>query len=365
MKKKIVIFMPSIEDGGVEKNLFLISDFLSKNIDDIYIITGSKKFKKKFNRLNFITPKFNLDKCSKKIKYLFCLFELCKLIIRKKRLVIFSFQANLYCILISKLFNTKVIVRSNSSPSGWSKNILKKRLFKLILGWADTIIVNSLDFKNEYKKKFNLKTIMIYNPLNKKEIIKLSKKRIDFPFFNKSKKLLKLINIGRFSDQKDQLTLLKSVNELKEIINFKLLIIGRGMCLNKLKEYINEKKLNKNVKILGFKKNPFPYLKKADIFILTSKYEGLPNVLLEAAVLKKNIISTNCPTGPKEILKSGKYGLLCNIGDYRQISKKILYYNSMNKKNLNNITNAAYSALDRFDYKYNLNKYYYEIKKLL
>ena len=82
-------------------------------------------------------------------------------------------------------------------------------------------------------------------------------------------------------------------------------------------------------------------------------------------MLKKNIISTNCPTGPKEILKSGKYGLLCNIGDYRQISKKILYYNSMNKKNLNNITNAAYSALDRFDYKYNLNKYYYEIKKLL
>jgi glycosyltransferase involved in cell wall biosynthesis len=66
--------------------------------------------------------------------------------------------------------------------------------------------------------------------------------------------------------------------------------------------------MNKIVKILNFKKNPFPYLKKADLFLLTSKFEGLPNVLLEAATLKKNIISTDCPTGPREILNNGKYG---------------------------------------------------------
>ena len=365
MKKKIIIFMPSIEVGGVEKNLFLISNFLTRKIKDIYIITASKQFQKKFTKLNFITPKLNLDKCSKKIKYIFCLYELFKLIIKEKKVITFSFQANLYCTLISKLLNTKVIVRSNTSPSGWSKNFLKKKLFKLILGWADTIIVNSLDFQKEYKRKFNLKTTMIYNPLNKNEILKLSKKKIDFPFFNKSKKILKLINIGRFTDQKDQLTLLKSVNKLREIINFRLLIIGSGENFNKLKEYIDKQKLNKNIKILNFKKNPFPYLKKANIFILTSRYEGLPNVLLEAATLKKNIISTDCPTGPREILKNGKYGLLCNIGDYNQISKKILYYNSLNKKALNNITNNAYIALDRFDYEYNLNKYYFEIKKLL
>ncbi len=365
MKRKIIIFMPSIEVGGVEKNLFLISNFLSHKIRDIYIITASKQFRKRFKKLNFITPKFNLNKYGKKIKYIFCLYELFRLILREKKVITFSFQANLYCILISKLLNAKVIVRSNTSPSGWSKKILKRKLFRLILGWADTIIVNSLDFKKEYKKKFNLKTIMIYNPLNKNEILKLSKKKIDFPFYNKSKKILKLINIGRFTDQKDQLTLLKSVNKLRKIINFKLLIIGGGECLGKLKEYINKQKLNTNIKILNFKKNPYPYLKKADIFILTSKYEGLPNVLLEAATLKKNIISTNCPTGPKEILKNGKYGALCNVGDYNQISKKILYYNSLNKRALNIISNNAYIALDRFDYKYNLNKYYFEIKKLL
>ena len=68
------------------------------------------------------------------------------------------------------------------------------------------------------------------------------------------------------------------------------------------------------------------------MFILTSKYEGLPNVLLEAAALKKFIISTNCPTGPKEILKNGKYGYLTKIGDHNGISQKILSFIKNKKK---------------------------------
>ena len=95
---------------------------------------------------------------------------------------------------------------------------------------------------------------------------------------------------------------MKSVNAIKDKINFKLLIIGRGTNLLKMREFINENQLSKKIKILTFKKNPFPYLKKADLFLLTSKYEGLPNVLLEAISLK-NIVSTNCPTGPRKYLR--------------------------------------------------------------
>jgi glycosyltransferase involved in cell wall biosynthesis len=356
--------MPSIEGGGVEKNLFLISNFLSNKINNICLITASNEFKNKFKKLKFITPFFNLAKYGRILKYIFCLYELLKQIVKKEDIIILSFQANLYCILISKLFNTKIIVRSNSSPSGWSKNFIKKKLFKLILRLADTIIVNSNDFKEEFKKKFNLSTVMIYNPLNKNEIIKLSKKKINFPFFDKSKNDLKLINIGRFTDQKDQMTLLKSVNELKNKINVRLLIIGRGINLYKLKKFINDNKINKIVKILNFKENPFPYLKKADLFLLTSKFEGLPNVLLEAATLKKNIISTDCPTGPREILNNGKYGILCDVGNYKQISKKIIYCKTKNKSFLKRTASLSYKSLDRFDYKFNLNKYYLEIKKL-
>ena len=357
--------MPSIEGGGVEKNLFLITNHLSgKFNNNITLITASKEFKNKFNKIEFISPSLNLSNFGRKIKYLFCLYELMKLIIWKRETLILSFQANVYCILIAKFFKSKIIVRSNSSPSGWSNNFLKKKLFKLILGFADTIIVNSKDFKREFKKRFNLNTVMIYNPLNKNEIIKLSKKKINFSFFNQSKKTLKIINIARFTDQKDHITLLKSVNAIKDKINFKLLIIGRGTNLLKMRKFINENQLSKKIKILTFKKNPFPYLKKADLFLLTSKYEGLPNVLLEAISLKKNIVSTNCPTGPREILKNGKFGFLCEVENYKEISKTIITYKKLNRIKKNKIKELAYKSLQRFDYDFNLNKYYLELKKL-
>ena len=75
--------------------------------------------------------------------------------------------------------------------------------------------------------------------------------------------------------------------------------MGRGILKNKLEKYSKLNNLQNKVKFINFKKNPYPYIKQADLFILTSKYEGLPNVLLEAITLKKFIISSNCPTGPR------------------------------------------------------------------
>ena len=204
----------------------------------------------------------------------------------------------------------------------------------------------------------------IYNPLNKSEISKLSNKKIKFPFFDKDKSSLKIINVGRFTDQKDHLTLLRAVNKIKKKINIKLLIIGRGVKLKEIKNFTKNNNLEKKIKILNFKLNPFPYIKKSDLFILTSKFEGLPNVLLEAATLKKFIISTNCPTGPKEILRNGKNGFLCKTGDYKNIAQKIFLYKK-NKKKLKYMINHNYNDLQRFDYKKNLNIYLNEIEKIL
>lgn len=356
--------MPSIEGGGVEKNLFLISNFLATKFKDLRLITASHEFKKKFKNINIIFPGFDLSSKSRIVKYFFCLYELLKIILKEKNLIIFSFQANLYCILISKLFRKKVIIRSNSSPSGWSNNYIKKKIFKTILKLADTIIVNSNEFQKEIKKKFSVRSVVIYNPLNKQEIIRQANKKVNFPFFDKTKKSLKIINIGRFTDQKDHLTLLKSVNEIKNKIKFKLLIIGRGINLNKINFFIKNNNLENFVKIINFKKNPFPYLKKADLFVLTSVFEGLPNVLLESATLKKFIISTNCPTGPKEILKNGRLGILCKIKDHKNISKEIIRYHK-NKKSLDKIKVKTYNSLHRFDFNQNLKKYFFEINKYL
>ena len=93
-----------------------------------------------------------------------------------------------------------------------------------------------------------------------------------------------------------------------------------------LLNYINRNKLNTMVKINRRINNPYPLIKRSDILLLSSKFEGLPNVLLEALALNKFIISSNCPTGPKEILDNGKGGLLFEVGNYEQLSRKILIY---------------------------------------
>jgi glycosyltransferase involved in cell wall biosynthesis len=101
-----------------------------------------------------------------------------------------------------------------------------------------------------------------------------------------------------------------------------------------------------------------------DVFILSSIYEGLPNVLLEAITLKKFIISSSCPTGPKEILSNGKGGFLFNPGNYKLLAKKIeMFY--LNQKKLKNKSAYAYRTLYRFDYKHNLNEYLKIILKYL
>ncbi len=358
--------MPFIGGGGVEKNLFIISNYLSKKFDEIFLITSSKKFKSKFNKkVKFITPKKKISEdLNLRFKYLLCLYLLLKFIIKNKNSLVLSFQANIYCILICKLFNIKVITRSNSSPSGWYHNFIKKFIYKKIVSFANLVIVNSIEFKKEMKREFDINSTCIYNPLNKKEILEKSKKKIKINFF-KQKNTLKIINVGRLVEQKNHAILLQSINYLKKYnLNLKVLIIGRGVEKEKLVKFIKENNLKKVIKIINFRNNPYPYINKSDLFILTSKYEGLPNVLLEAAVLKKFIISSDCPTGPKEILLNGKGGFLFKEGNCKDLSNKILKF-AKNKKNLKPKINYNYKNLIRFDFYKNLNEYYNAINKLL
>lgn len=361
-RNNLIFFMPSMEGGGVEKNIILVSNFLINYIKNITLITFDKKFSKFFDKkINIIYPK-NLEKkkCSKYFKYYICLKILIKEILKKKNSLVFSFQANIYCLILSKLLNFRIIVRSNSSPTGWNKNFIKNLIFKFFLKRASSIIVNSLEFKNELKKKFEANAIVIYNPLNKNEILKKSKEYVNFNFF-KSKKYLKIINIARFTDQKDHLTIIKAFNEINKKIDSRLLLMGYGQNQRLIINLIKKYKLNKKIKILPYQDNPFKYLKMSDVFVLSSLYEGLPNVLLESLTLKKFIISSNCKTGPAEILKKGKFGLLFKPGNYLDLASKINYFYK-NKKKLKIKTTEGFDSLDRFDFKKNCLKYLKVIK---
>ncbi len=172
-EKKLIIFMPSIDGGGVEKNLFLITNYLSKKINNITVITFDDRFNKNFNKKINISNvvKKNKNTYSKYYKYFRCLLLLSKEI-KKQKCLVFAFQANLYCCILSLILRFKLITRSNSSPSGWTRNFLKNIIFKFLFKIPKKIIVNSKDFKKEIDKKFNIESKLIYNPLNLNEIKK-------------------------------------------------------------------------------------------------------------------------------------------------------------------------------------------------
>jgi len=238
-----LIFCPSIEGGGVEKNLFLISNFLSQKVDKVYLLTANKDMKGKFNKkIIFISPKSRYWSNKNRIlKSLICFFLFLKL---KKKFLVISFQSNILAIIISKIFNYKIIIRSNTSPEKYLKNNIKKIIFKFFFKMANEIIVNSYSFKNSLNKILGLKSVVIYNPTKK---IKLNK-------INKIKNTINIINVGRLTDQKNQLLLLSAVQELSKKIKWKLSIIGKGNNYRKISDFINKNNLKKKLDSMDIKK---------------------------------------------------------------------------------------------------------------
>ena len=180
MDKKLIFFIPSIEDGGVEKNLFIVANYLAKKKMKIEVLTCNPNKANYFDKkIKFIGTKNPFWETKPRvIKYLICLFLLFFNLIKKRsNKLIFAFQANIYAILITKIFNTKIIVRANSSPSGWSQRVIKNKIYSFIINLADNVMVNSFAFKREFDKKFNIKSKCIYNPFLKIKFNKNIKKK--------------------------------------------------------------------------------------------------------------------------------------------------------------------------------------------
>ena len=356
--KNLIIFIPSIENAGVEKNLFILSNYFSKHINNIYLVTANNNFKKKFDKnIKIICPKSKFfNNQSRLIKSICCFFLLFNLI-KSKNFVLFSFQQNLFAAIIAKFFSINLIIRLNTSPDKYISNYFQKIIFQTIYKLANEIIVNSKDFKKNLKKKLDIKSSYVYNPIITNKKFKKKIKKIN--------KDLKILNIGRLTHQKDHMTLLRSLKLLKEnTIKFKASIIGGGYNYDNLKEYIKTHQLQKEIKLLGYKKNAHKFMNKANLFILSSKYEGLPNVLIEAQKHNLPIISTNCPTGPKEILLNGKLGELYPVADYKKLFHKIKDF-YFNQKYLIRKSNLSQKYLYRFNASTNCIKYLRIVKKYI
>jgi len=148
-QKKIILFIPSVEKGGAEKNLFIISNYLSNKFKQLTVISATKKAKKNFNKkIEFLCPDSEIwDIFGRGIKTFISIIFLIKKILQDRKVLVLSFQSNIYAIIICKIFSINVITRSNSFPDDWAKNYIKRLIFKKILPLANKNIVNSIEIK--------------------------------------------------------------------------------------------------------------------------------------------------------------------------------------------------------------------------
>ena len=366
-QNQLIFFFPIFEIGGVEKNFFIISDFFTKKLNNynLSLLTSKRShlFKKNLNKkINLITLNDISSLFPRRFQFILCMILLFFKCILTPNSIIFSFQGNFYALLVAYILNKKIIIRSNVAPEAWSKNFFKKIIFKFLLSKSNLIIVNSLEFKKKFKEYFNLDVIKIFNPISLRENYFHKKFKFNDFFFKKN--TINLINIGRLVVQKNQSEIINALCKVKNKKKFRLLIIGKGPEKKKLIKLIKDKNLSKIIKISNNQKAKYFYLKKSDIFILSSLFEGLPNVLLEAAINKKYIISSNCPTGPKEILKVYRYGQIYKLKSENQLAG-ILNKISLDKSILDKHKKKINLKNIMFNSKYNLNEYYLNFIKVI
>lgn len=164
---------------------------------------------------------------------------------------------------------------------------------------------------------------VIYNPVVMPELFDKAKEPINHPWFAPGEPPV-ILGVGRLVPQKDFPTLIKAFAILRRQISAKLVILGEGEKRPQLEALVRELKLENDVDLPGFKDNPYTYMAKATLFVLSSAWEGFGNVVAEAMAVGTPVVSTNCPSGPAEILENGKYGNLVSMGDVDGLADAIL-----------------------------------------
>ena len=164
----------------------------------------------------------------------------------------------------------------------------------------------------------------VYNPVIGPDILALAEKPLDHPWFGRKAPPV-VLAAGRIDPQKDYLTLLRAFSRVRAEREVRLIILGaeghgcRGYA-REIHRLADELRVAKDISFPGFVANPFAYMARASLFVLSSVYEGLPGVLVQALACGCPVVSTDCPSGPGEILEGGRYGPLVSVGDVRAMA---------------------------------------------
>jgi glycosyltransferase involved in cell wall biosynthesis len=200
------------------------------------------------------------------------------------------------------------------------------RRFLWFYSWADAIAPVSEGVAEDltHLARRPLKQMqVIYNPVVTPQLFEKANEPVEHEWFATNAPPV-ILGVGRLSVQKDFPTLIRAFALVRKHIPARLMILGEGEDRSQLEVLIEELGLSADVTLPGFVSNPYAFMSKAGVFALSSVYEGLPTVLIEAMAVGTPVVSTDCPSGPREILDGGKYGSLVPVKDVQAIADAIL-----------------------------------------
>ncbi|WP_438317029.1 glycosyltransferase [Candidatus Caldatribacterium sp. SIUC1] len=227
---------------------------------------------------------------------------------------------------------TRLVVSEHSTLSFSTENAPSVRakfmpfLIRVFYPYADAVVAVSRGVAEDLIARTGLpaeKIKVIYNPVVTPELFTKAEEPLDHPWFRQGEPPV-VLGVGRLTKPKDFPTLIRAFALVRKERPARLMILGEGEERPNLEILVRKLGLEGEVALPGFVENPYKYMKRAAVFVLSSRWEGFGNVLVEAMALGTPVVATDCPSGPAEILEDGKWGRLVPMGNHEALAEAIL-----------------------------------------
>lgn len=227
--------------------------------------------------------------------------------------------------------DTRLVVNEQNQVSLEAPNSPRRRhrvlplLIRRFYPWADHVVAVSRGVADDLTHTVGLspnRIRVVHNPIVTPQLRSMAAAPLDHPWFGPGEPPV-ILAVGRLSQQKDFPNLIRAFALVRQERPARLMILGEGPEQRVLEALIDELGLAVDVKLSGWVLNPYPYMRRAQAFVLSSRWEGLPSVLIEALYCGAPVIATDCPSGPQEILDGGEHGLLVPVGDVSALARAI------------------------------------------
>ena len=329
--QKITFLINSLSSGGAEKVLSVLANELIKSYKVEIVFLEQNEFYKLDERIKkiYLSNFDGSESALKKLLFIALLAYRLKKYIQKNDIKLIQshiFRAN-YVNVLAKLFGAKhkVEVVTAGRISRYKELGLNGKInlwfIKTLYAKADIIISKAQSMQEDMQKLFifNNQQIIINNPYDINYIEQLSLEKVDNFSFHQDRKYL--ISVGRLISLKRNHELIETLVKLPK--NVEAIFLGDGDQKEYLQDLVKKLDLKSRVHFLGQVKNPYKYIAKSDIFVSCSESEGFPNVLVESMICQTVVVSSDCVSGPREILGDNEYGLLFNVGDKEKLLENI------------------------------------------